>query len=380
MWRRHITLVLSIYKLVFPPPFFLYTMVETRGRTAHRNTPAHSRSRSSRHRSLTVGHSSGHHVSVSQHDHSDIDNVTDTIKTISSVNKKKKGMSKAKKREVKFAKKVQTALTKPMPSNIWTESTSTLAGSLDITLTNGTANSDTINQFYTSSHAGLVLNPGQLWKTGGGTNFSMYPYAPLALVASDATLQLHAETGMSKLRTIVCRAKIRLYNNQVTQNPATYTVYTFVAACDISDAAYCDPITAINTLETAVHALTSTGYTNRSWIGYTGVSPLDIPGLGKYWKQETRETIFLNPSAEATFDWPRPRRPNFAFAECDGKYAIKHKTQAMFVVCNTGNTTNPIPASNIVGSLTVAKTYHYKWFAGEEPNSAMYPMSTRLVL
>jgi len=279
---------------------------------------------------------------------------------------KKHRPSRKVKKAIAFRKKVSKAIEFPVPFNVWAErgNSDTLTPLWRDTIVNHSLSTNGSFAFVSHSHSQYMINPGENWVTTSEL-IDPYPNGPMNRMQSDSALQVEADTVQSGIRTTHARAVYQLFNS--TNLTVIFDIYTFVAAQDISDGRFRDvPYSLFNlTLDTVP-------FNNASYITKYGVqgtatspenvyrefTPLDVQNLGKWWRLETKVTHECGPSAIITFNFPNIRKFVGKPKDIEDKFAIKGRTQCMYIVAKPFSAT--IASGAEVARIIGTKTFHYK--------------------
>lgn len=285
-----------------------------------------------------------------------------------------KRQKKTYKKKKNFAKKVHNALAGKRPINIWLEQLTT-GSRQHILYGSATLNDITWQDVYPytgSYHGWSMMHPGYL-TTGYSGGFSLYPAAALYAMGTDPD-KVRTATGLhtgnldaKKIKTTHCRMTVNIKNVNTTL-PLFVDIYYFVAAEDILDIVYAGPGHAWNGCNSVAGTVASMAwdlapYNAPVTSNRKGAQPLDAPEFGKHWKQEGKVRMEIQPLQIVEWKHPSLRRVSATQSEFAGKYAVKHKTQAvMFVVQNYNN---PINVGETLIDIEVHKQYHWEMDTGE---------------
>lgn len=296
--------------------------------------------------------------------------IVDSTQTAETLYSKKRKISKRKIKRVKFAKKINEALREDYKISTWQELGNTTTATGYIMIRNPSTNDggiqNDINQFFTSASNNaqmLVINGGGAWTATGGIR--KYPYGVYT--------QVDAAGGNPEnfvLHTTHVVGNLRLHS---VQNicPIWVNVYVFTAAQQIENSNESTIAGVATNMIAAWTAYPTAGYNTEVAFNRGNTTPLDFPGMGAYWKQESKTRIYMGPGAQTEMIVPRLRRCTFKKDECETNvWAIKGKTQCVFITVD--GLTGQIPVDTDVLKVSLDMTYHYKpkWTAtGDRPVS-----------
>jgi len=292
---------------------------------------------------------------------------------------KKTRISKSQIKKRKFALKVEKALQAKTPINTWVEYGNSFSSSgRQVLVTPVGYSTNDANSFQIDSRSNWLLHPGYAWFNSGATN--TYPNGPLDRLKNDILFPSNSSASEinASIRTTHARMDCKIKNTSTTG--LWYSVYTFVAAQDIEDLDFRDVGTACASLSTAPIGKNylNASYANKANMAIAGHSPLDFPGLGLYWKQETKTKIFIPTGGLVEFNFPKCRTPSFAFENMHS-WAMKGKTQCLFIQIE-GFTSEITGIGSGISIVEVDKTYHYKVASKAKPDEMNNPLTTRLQL
>jgi len=312
-----------------------------------------------------IGGAYEHREDLARDDANHPDNIVSSANPIRRISTASGKITKKKIRAKKFANKVQKALQSAAPINVWHQYGDDGSANWHDQIINAVTPSGR-NQFISGSKSMYVMNPGDQWLSTTSSQ-RLYPWGPLYLTQAaigDTAVTLTRNVEADTLITTHARGDYSLYNNSTI--PLCVDIYTFIAAVDIADSAYKDPITTMNTLLASPNWVKAYGtalYTNTFGMTTKGITPLDVPELGKYWKQQTKTRVNISSGAQDYFTFPQLRKCHFTEPGMNNMYAIKGKTQAMFIVCNSANASTLLTVANVL-DVVGTQDYHYKFKNG----------------
>lgn len=285
------------------------------------------------------------HVSGYKADHAPHPNTATTQNDDVQVFKKRK-IGKAKIKKLKFQKKVQDAARKPQEFNLLHQysTTATTAYSRASSVTSSTVQ----YQFPSQQSAAFGINLGALANNSDLSKIIGYINNPGTTGAPVAA------------SSYVGRGIITASRHSLAIKSPTYLqemdVYQFVAAIDIGDSAMRDPITAWNSLAASL-TIASAGTLATS--EFTGITPLDTPAFGRYWKLLNKQRVFLQPGSQVLLDMKKLPKFTYNAEEISNKYALKGKTMYWLIIGGVGNTVD-VQNAGIVFTSVNNRIQHYK--------------------
>lgn len=263
---------------------------------------------------------------------------------------KRKKISKSKVRKLKFAKRVIEATKEEQPFSLYHETQLATSQILRVSAANIS------DQWVAGDGTQFGINYGTLTSTAydlpyltskmrnplASTNVAVNTGAPTFAYAKDASL-------------FITHNRMSLAVTNIQNFQAVYEIYQFVAADNITQAAFKNPYSAWVTCLTQTDA-----YISGSVVvpGLNGATPLDAPGFGKYWRLIKKDRVLLGgaQTVEITMSGLHKRRVNTD--DLTNNYATKGLTQYFMVVGGIGD--NSSFATGPVFGTQITKTWHCK--------------------
>jgi len=311
-------------------------------------------------------------------------NIVDSQTTAETLYAKKRKVSKTKIKEKRFAKKVNKALSLRIPINSWVEYSNSDSGNSgnDTILNVSPIAFNDSNQFYSNSKSMYILQGGSSWQAAGG--LVKYPWGVYACADHISGPAEAAQQNMIDFQTTYASVTLKLWNvsgagsDPAQGCPLWVNVYTFVAAQNISAAEWKDIPTSISNLVQEYNPWSLTGYTQEQSQRISGTTPLDFPGLGKYWTQESKTRIYMGIGSQAEVKIPKVRTPTwkgtdfqrFGTSTYQPNWAYKGRTQCIYITAD--GFTRTLDVNSQALRAEVDAQYHYKFMTnstGEMPMS-----------
>lgn len=283
-------------------------------------------------------------------------NIVTTQRDFRSVKKRKYNPKKNEKQK-RFAKKIQKALAPKQELNVYSETFPTT----------------TINSF--GSVAGniagqvvcnsIMMNTGKLSSSSQNTGFIMGRYQNIG-GSTNATSNKGAKSTIPnnqfEIHVTNSTMDLSITNPPSGLQQTIYDVYEFVAAKNISEAAYADPYTAWNQCLLDNYSPTD-ATTLRPFLSINGQTPYDCPMLGKYWKvlKTTRLLITQGNTTEYKMNCGKFTLTGELF---QNQYAISGITRGVVIVAGVGDNTS-WPLTQGVLRFVPQKTWHFKFAVGD---------------
>jgi len=313
-------------------------------------------------------------------------NIVDSQTTAETLYAKKRKVSKTKVKEKRFAKKVNKALSLRIPINSWVEYSNNDAPGTGVdTITNiGVVGFNDQNQMYSNSKSMYILQGGYSWNPLN-LETKKYPWGVFLCAENSFGPTEGAQQNTIDFQTTYASATLKLWNvtgagsDPAEGCPLWVNVYTFVAAQDILSADWKDIPTAISNLVQEYSGWTLAGYTSENSQRISGTTPLDFPGLGKYWTQESKTRIYMGIGAQAEVKIPKVRTPTwkgtthfqkFGTNSWVQNYAYKGRTQCIYITAD--GFTRTLGLNSQALRAEVDAQYHYKFM---ENSTGQMPMS-----
>lgn len=246
---------------------------------------------------------------------------------------KKRKLSDKKKAKIAFAKKVRWATKTDTPFNLFKQTQQTAIG------VNKTSVAGTINQQYVGGNTSVYgINYGTLISTTVGLPFYLGkiiadPASDLSITAPKLATGAPAAASTDNVNMYITHQRFSIALSNTTGYPLVFDVYQFVAAIDINQAAFANPYNAwVQGLQDA-----ETYTDNRPTVNTNGMTPLDTPGFGKYWKLLKKDRIYLSGGAQAEIPMTGLHKRRVKLNNIQNKYAMKGLTQYFLVVGGIGD-------------------------------------------
>jgi len=122
--------------------------------------------------------------------------------------------------------------------------------------------------------------------------------------------------------------------NRSTDKDLSFSLYECVAATDIADATYANPVIALLTLNNAFNEFQTA--TDAGELYARGTEPTDCPGFGKYWKILTKYKVripFATNINNATQTFKMHSKPYMRYGQrFNGKWAVKGLTKYFMMI------------------------------------------------
>lgn len=261
---------------------------------------------------------------------------------------KKRKISKAKIRKIRFAKKVEAATRHDQPFSAMSQTCLTPIFLVKSTIVNSS------EQWATTAagdQVALTMNYGQLTSSTGDLPRMMdFWRDPATMTGGTGATGAPAIADAQNFKIHLGHQRFHLNVTNVSTFPLTYDIYQFVAAQDISDANYASPATAWTYLLTNV---SETRATFKPFPESNGQTPLDVPEFGRYWRLLKKDRVLLGGAGTTDVVMTGLHPRVVERSRLQGTYAVKGLTQAFLVVAGIGDTTNlPDGSGGLVYNIT----------------------------
>lgn len=159
--------------------------------------------------------------------------------------------------------------------------------------------------------------------------------------------------------------KLTIRNTNVDKD-LIFDLYECVAAMDISEAAYANPVQTWQTVQETAQILSTNSGAGVGEAFIKGTEPTDCPNFGRYWKILKKEVVripaqanVVNPYQTFTMHSPRFLYKGKRFAD---KYAVKGITKYFMMIIDPEQsaTASRYSGTENVGSVIAHRNTHYK--------------------